>query len=50
MAEEASFKFKFKKNRWNKHYLLDDIKDNDLMSKKYKKTCKNLIYVEHLLI
>ena len=30
-------------------YLLDKIKHNDLMSKKYKKTCKYLNYVEHLL-
>ena len=31
-------------------YLLDEINHNDLMSEKYKKTCKYLIYVEHLLI
>ena len=33
-----------------KNYLLDEIKHNDLMSQKYKKTCKYLNYVEHLLI
>ena len=30
--------------------MLDEIKHNDLTSEKYKKTCKYLNYVEHLLI
>ena len=30
--------------------LLDEIKNNDIMSEKYKKTCKYLNYVENLLI
>ena len=29
--------------------LLEEIKHNDLMSEKYKKTCKYLNHVEHLL-
>ena len=33
-----------------KNYLLEEIKHNDLISGKYKKTCKHLNYVEHLLI
>ena len=33
-----------------RNYLLDEIKHNDLMSKKYKKKCNYLNYVEHLLI
>ena len=33
-----------------KNYLLAEIKHNDLKSEKYKKTCKCLSYVEHLLI
>ena len=33
-----------------RNYLLDGIKNNDLMSKKHKKSCKDLNYVEHLLI
>ena len=33
-----------------RNYLLDEIKHNDLMSEKYKKTCKYLNYVEHFLI
>ena len=33
-----------------KNYLLDEIKHNALKSEKYKKTCKYLSHVEHLLI
>ena len=33
-----------------KNYLLDKIKHIKLMSEKYKKTCKFLNYVKHLLI
>ena len=33
-----------------RNYLLDEIKHIDLMSEKYKKTCKYLNYVEHLFI
>ena len=32
------------------NYLLDKLKLHDLMSEKYKKTCKYLNYVEHLLM
>ena len=33
-----------------KNYLLEEIKHNYLISEKYKKTCKYLNYVKHLLI
>ena len=33
-----------------KNYLLKKIEHNYLMKEKYKKTCKYLNYVEHLLI
>ena len=33
-----------------RNYLLEEINHIDLMSEKYKKTCKYLSYVEHLLI
>ena len=33
-----------------RNYLIEDIKHNDLMSEKHKKTCKYLNYVEYLLI
>ena len=50
MAEEASLEFRLRKIDETRNYLLDEIKHNDLMSEKYKKTCKYLNYVEHLLI
>ena len=39
--------FRFKKIHETKNYLLEEIKHNDLMSEKYKKTCKHLNYVDH---
>ena len=50
MAEEASLEFRVRKVDETRNYLLDEIKHNDLMSDKYKETCKYLNYVEHLLI
>ena len=50
MVEEASLEFRLRKIDETRNYLLNTIKQNDLMSKKYKKTCKYLNYVEHLLI
>ena len=50
MVEEASLEFRLRKIDETRNYLLNAIKQNDLMSKKYKKTCKYLNYVEHLLI
>ena len=38
MVEDASLEFRLKKNNQTKNYLLDEIKHNDLMSEKYKKT------------
>ena len=50
MAEKAILKFRLRKTDETRYYLLDEIKQNDLMSVKYKKTCKYSNYVEHLLI
>ena len=50
MAKEASLEFRLRKTDETGNYLLEEIKHNDLMSAKYKKTCKYLNYVEHLLI
>ena len=47
MVEEASLEFRLRKIDQTRNYLFDEIKDNDLMSEKYKKTCKYLNYVEH---
>ena len=50
MAEEANLEFRLRKIVVLKNYLLDEVKQNDLMSEKYKKTYKYLNYVEHVLI
>ena len=50
MVEEASLEFRLRKIDETRNYLLDEIKHNDLMSEKYKKTCKYLNYVKNLLI
>ena len=50
MVEEAGLEFRLRKIDETRNYLFDEIKHNDLMSGKYKKTCKYLNYVEHLLI
>ena len=50
MVEEASLAFRLIKTDETRNYLLDEIKHNDLISEKYKQTCKYLNDVEHLLI
>ena len=50
MVEEASLEFRLRKIDETRNYLLDEIRDNDLMSEKYKKICKYLNYAENLLI
>ena len=45
-----SLEFRLRKIDETRNYLLDEIKNNDIMSEKYKKTCKYLNYVKHLLI
>ena len=42
MVEEASLEFRLIKIDETRNYLLHRIKHNDLMSEKYKKTCKYL--------
>ena len=50
MVEDASLEFRLRKINETRNYLLDEIKHNNLMSEKDKKTYKYLNYVEHLLI
>ena len=50
MVEEASLEFRLRKIDETKNHLLDETKDNDLMSEKYKKTCKYLNHVFKLCI
>ena len=44
------FEFRLKKIDETRNYIFEEIKHNDLMSGKHKKTCNYLNYVEHLLI
>ena len=50
MVEEPSLNFRLRKIGETRTYLLDEIRHNDSMSGKYKKTCEYLNYVEHLVI
>ena len=49
MVEEASLEFRLRQIDEKRNYLLDEIKYNDLMSEKCKKTYKYLNYVEDCL-
>ena len=42
MVEDASLEFGLTKIDETRNYLLDEIKHNDLISEKYKKTCNYL--------
>ena len=50
MAEVATVEFRLRKIDETRNYLLKEIKHNDLIIEKYKKTCKYLSYVENSLI
>ena len=45
-----SLEFRLKQTDETRNYLLEEVNHNDLISEKYKKTCKYLSYVEHLFI
>ena len=47
--ENKSLEFRFKKLDETRNYFLEEIK-HELISRKHKKMCKTLNYVEHLLI
>ena len=46
----SSLEFRLKKIDETRTYLLQEIKHNDLINEKHKKTCKYLNYIELLLI
>ena len=51
MAEEnISQEFSLKKIDETKSYLIEEINRNELMSKKHKKICTTLNYIEQFLI
>ena len=50
MLDKASREFRLTKIDETRNKLLEEIKHNDLMSEKYRKTCQYLTHVKHLLI
>ena len=50
VQENISQEFRLKNIDETKNYSLEEIKKNELMSKKYKKVCTTLNYIEHFLI
>ena len=46
----SSLEIRLRKIDETSNYLLNKIKHSDLMSEKYKNTCKYLNYVENLLL
>ena len=50
MAKEAYLGFRLRKTDKTINYLLEEIKHNDLITEKYKRTCKYLSYVERVVI
>ena len=51
MAEEnISPEFRLKNKDETRKYLIEEINRNELMSKKHKKVCTTLNYIEHFLI
>ena len=51
MPEENIYQeFRLKKIDQIRNYLIEEINRNELMSKKHKKVCRVLNYIDHLLI
>ena len=50
VEENINQEFRLKNIDETRNYFLEDLQQNELMSKKCKKFCKTLNYIEHLLI
>ena len=50
VEENIGQEFRFKNIDETRNYFLEEIKQNELMSKKHKKVCTTLNYIEHFLI
>ena len=50
VEENISQEFTVKNIDETRNYFLEDIEQNELMSRKHKKVCKTLDYIEHFLI
>ena len=48
--ENMNQEFRLKKIDEIRNYLIEEINRNELMSKKHKKVCRDLNYIDHLLI
>ena len=48
--KNISQEFKLKNIDETRNYLIEEINRNELMSKKHKKVCTTLNYIEHFLI
>ena len=48
--ENVNQEFRLEKINETRNYLIEEINQNALMSKKHKKVCRVLNYIEHLLI
>ena len=48
--EKVSLEFRLKNINETRNYFIDEINQNELMSKKHKKVCWVLNYLEHLLV
>ena len=50
LEENINQEFRLKKIDEIKIYLIEEINQNELMSKKHKKRCRGFNYIDHLLI
>ena len=50
VEENISQEFRLKHINETRNYFLEEIEYNELMSKKHKKVCTTLNYIEHFLI
>ena len=50
VEENISQEFRLKNNDEAKNYLIEEINQDELMSKKHEKFCTSLNYIEHFLI
>ena len=48
--ENMNQEFRLRKIDEKRNYLLEEINQNEFMSKKHKKVCRVLNYIDHLLI
>ena len=50
VEENISQEFRLKNIDETKNYFREEIKQKDLVSKKHKKVCTTLTYIEHFLV